>query len=165
MKKLKSSLLALCVLAGGVMAADAAVGPISGDAGLRDNSYYDTLGKDYDVNIQFNTNNPARLVLVVGLPEMSRTLLVSEVRGAVDTDGGGKIDGAQYATIYWGGQTNKNSNFTTFNVDVSGSVGSRANVPSVRMTMKGLGYDVGSGSNNYNGEAILALNFISGGSL
>src|SRR5437870_9854207 len=114
MKKTEATLLTLTLLIAGELVAAAAVGPISGDAGLRDNAYYDTLGKDYDVNIVFNTNNPARLIVVVGLPVLTRRLLTSEVRGAIDTDGAGKIDGAQYATIYWGGQDSKLTDFTTF---------------------------------------------------
>src|SRR5262249_8332894 len=146
--------------AGSAVAGFAVVGPISGDAGMRDNFYYDTLGKDYDLFVQFNTNNPTEVIAVVGLPLMSQREFLEEVRGTVDTDGAGKIDGAHYATIYWDGEGNHKNNFTTFNVDVTGSISSRGSTPFVRMTMKGLGYDVGSAS-NYNGEATLNLNLIS----
>lgn len=142
----------------------AVVGPITGDAGMRDNNYYDTLGKDYDMYVQFNTNNPVQLILVVGLPLLTQAELLSEIRGTVGTDGAGKIDGSHYATIYWDGESNHKNNFTSFNIDVTGSISSRGSVPIVKMNLKGLGYDVGSAS-NYNGEATLKLTFLSSGVL
>jgi len=163
-QKLRSSLLGLCLFAGSSIVGWAAVGPINGDAGMRDNSYYDTLGRDYDMYVQFNTNNPVQLITVVGLPLLTQGELLQEIRGTVDTDGAGKIDGSHYATIYWDGESNHKNNFTTFNVDVSGSITSRGSLPTVRMTLKGVGYDVGSAS-NYNGEAIMTLTFLSSGSL
>jgi len=163
-QRIRISLLALSLLAGNQMAGFAAVGPINGDAGMRDNSYYDTLGKDYDMFVQFNTNNPVQLIAVTGLPLLTQGELLSEIRGAIDTDGSGKIDGSHYATIYWDGESNHKSNFTTFNVDVTGSISSRGTAPTVRMALKGLGYDVSS-SSNYTGEATLNLTFLSSGSL
>src|SRR5437868_6969854 len=164
MKKLNFGVLALSFLMGSAVAGLAVVGPINGDAGLRDNSYFDTLGKDYDLTVQFNTNNPATIIAVTGLPVLSRTTLIQEIRGAIDTDAAGKVDGAHYATIYWDGQDSPKANFTTFHIDVTGSIGSRGSVPFVRLTMKGQGYDVGSAS-NYTADAMLALTFVSNGSL
>src|SRR5579864_7545912 len=82
MKKLKVSLLALSVLAGGSLAALAAAPPIA--------------GTDYFVEVNFTNPVPTSIFYVDGfpLPDTNANLAVQSLGGSILTDGSGRIDGA-----------------------------------------------------------------------
>lgn len=146
MKKLTVSILAIPTMAAGVAAAAA-----------QSSLYFDINAKDYSLNAQFN--NPPNVVSAAGLPTPALTDLEPMLQGAIGTDGSGKIDGVQYARVYFGGAANHTNNYATFIVNVTGSIRTKGTTPSIKMTMKGNGYDMDAQSDRP--DASLTLTFTS----
>ena len=148
MKRLRISIVALLVIAAGVMPATAI------------SFYFDTLAKDYPLDAQWTTS--AGLVSVYDLPTVwTRDPLRSELgAGALASDMAGKISGVEYVSLYFGAPENLTNNYATFAVDVTGSISTKGTDPVVKMTLKGTGYSVDSNGNN-GPRASLKLTFTS----
>ena len=127
-------------------------------AAAQNTPYYDIHALDYPLNAQF-LSNPPKVVSVVGLPSFALTDFEPMLQGAVGTDGTGKIDGVQYARVYFGGGSNHTNNYATFMVDVAGSIRTKGTIPVVKMTLKGNGYDMDAQTDHP--DASLALTFTS----
>ena len=147
MKKLTVSILAPSIVVASVVAAAA-----------QSVSYYDINAMDYTLNAQF-LNKPPTVLSVAGLPTPALTDLEPLLQGAIGTDGSGKIVGVQYARVYFGGASNRNSNYATFIINVTGSIRTKGTAPSVKMNLKGSGYDVDARSGHP--DASLTLTFTS----
>ncbi len=145
MKRLTLSLLAPPILAVGAAAAQSA-------------TYYDINAMDYTLNARF-PNNPPAVVSAAGLPTPALTDLEPLLQGNIGTDGAGKIDGVQYARVYFGGGGNHTNNYATFVIDVAGSIQTKGTIPVVKMSLKGNGYDREAQSDHPN--ASLTLKFTS----
>jgi hypothetical protein len=132
MKKLKISLLALSVLAGGSLVASAAA-PI--------------VGNDYTFDAIFTNPTPTSIFSVDGtpIPDPSSTVTVEEIGpGGVNTDGAGKIDGATTLRI---GFLNASSNLVAVAdmvTTVSGSIVTKGTTPTATINLKGNGSSVDS---------------------
>jgi hypothetical protein len=147
MNDLQVSLLAALALAAGHIQAAAQSVP-----------YYDIHALDYPLNARF-LNNPPKVISVAGLPSPALTDLEPMLQGAIGTDGAGKIDGVQYARVYFGGGSNHTNNYATFVVNVTGQVRTKGTAPSVKLTLKGHGYDMDAQTDHP--DASLSLKFIS----
>jgi len=149
MKKPKAGLLASLALAASVPAAVA-----------QSTTFYDSSALDYSMNAQF-LNNPPSVIAVTSLPTPALIDLEPMLQGAIGTDGSGKVNGVQYARVYFGGLGQRTNNYATFIVNVTGTIRTSGTVPAVKMTMKGGGYDVDAQSDHP--DASLALTFTSSG--
>jgi hypothetical protein len=147
MKKLTISIWAAVIAVVGVAVAAA-----------QSTSYYDPNALDYTLNGRFLPNAP-RVVSVAGVPTLTLTDLEPLGPGAIGVDGSGKIDGVQYARVYFGGTGNHTNNYATFVINVTGSIKSKGTVPTVKMTLKGYGYDFDAQSDHP--DASLKLTFTS----
>ena len=152
MRKIKVSILALSVLVGGVIASSA---------------FYDVTGKDYPLNARF-IGQPTNIVIVSGIPRVAGTDWIfgypgspGEGTGTVYTDGGGKIYGVGYTTLYLAGLATQTNNYIAFIGDVKGSIGTKGSGPVVKMTMKANGYSKASAV--YSAGPVINLNFTSTG--
>jgi hypothetical protein len=113
---------------------------------------------DYTLNGRFLFNAP-RVISVAGVPTMTLTDFEPLAPGAIGVDGAGKIDGVQYARVYFGGTGNHTNNYATFVVNVTGSIQTKGTAPAVKMTLKGNGYDFDAQSDHP--DASLKLTFTS----
>jgi len=147
MKTLTVGILALPIMAAGVGVATAQTVP-----------YYDSSALDYPLNAQF-LSNPPKMLSVEGLPTPALLDLEPLLQGATGTDGSGKINGVQYARVYFGGASNRSNNYATFVINVTGTIRTSGTAPVVKMTMKGHGYDVDAQSDHP--DANLSLTFTS----
>ena len=147
MKKLKAGLLASLALAASLPAALA-----------QSTTFYDSSALDYSMNALFLTNPPS-VISVTGLPTPALIDLEPLLQGAIGTDGSGKINGVQYARVYFGGLGDHTNNYATFIINVTGTIRTSGTVPAVKMTLKGGGYDVDAQSDHP--DASLALTFTS----
>ena len=123
MKKLTVRILAILTLAAGVAAAAA-----------QSSLYFDINAKDYSLNAQFN--NPPSVISAAGLPTPVLTDLEPMLQGAIGTDGSGKIDGVQYARVYFGGAANHTNNYATFVVGVTGSIRTKGTASRTQRAME-----------------------------
>ena len=140
MKKLSVSILVPSIVAAGAVVAAAQNVP-----------YY-----DYPLNVQLT--RPPTVISVAGLPTPTYTLIQPMLQGSIGTDGSGKIDGVQYARVYFPGAGNTN-NYASFVINVSGTVRTIGTAPAVRMTLRGYGYSVDAFGDHPN--ARLSLTFTS----
>jgi hypothetical protein len=147
MKELKVGILTSLALAAGLLAATAQSVP-----------YYDSDALDYSMNAQF-LNNPPSVVSVAGLPTPVLTDLEPMLQGAISTDNSGKIEGVQYAQVYFGGAGNQINNYATFIINVTGTIRTVGTAPVVKMTLKGNGYDADAQTDHP--DASLSLKFTS----
>jgi hypothetical protein len=153
MKELKVGLLASFALAAGLIAAAAQSVP-----------FYDSSALDYPLNGRF-LSNPPKVLVVEGLPTPALLDLEPMLQGAIGTDGSGKIDGVQYARVYFGGASNRSNNYATFVINVTGKIQSGSTAPIVKLTMKGHGYDVDAQSDHPDASLNLTFNSSTGGSI
>jgi hypothetical protein len=155
MKKVKVSLLALSVLAGGSLAtlAAAAAPP---------------AGSDYRVVISWS-NAPAAVppiffVTDAPVPNSNATFSAELLKSTVFNDGSGKIDGAAIYRITFG--ASGSNAVATAAADlvctVTGNITLKNSVPSVTMNIKGNGAAIDSNGNN--GNATMSLTFKGTGS-
>jgi hypothetical protein len=96
---------------------------------------------------------------VAGLPTPVFTDLEPMLQGAIATSGSGKINGVQYARVYFGGLGDHTNNYATFVINVTGTVRTSGTTPAVKMTLKGHGYD--SDALTDHPDASLSLTFTS----
>ena len=148
MKKLNSGIM----LAPLILAAGVAVGIAQSAA------YYDVNAMDYTLNARF-LNSPPRVISVAGLPTPALTDLVPLLQGAVGTDGSGKIDGVQYARVYFGGADDNTNNYATFVINLTGKIRTSGTTPVVQMKLTGQGY--GADVPSDHPDARLTLKFTS----
>jgi hypothetical protein len=146
MKELKVGILTSLALAAGLIASAAQSVP-----------YYDSSALDYPLNVRFIAS--PRVISVAGLPTPTLTVIEPMLQGTIGTDGSGKIDGVQYARVYFGGAGDTNNNYATFVINVTGTVRTKGTAPTVKMTMKGHGYDTDGGTDHP--DASLSLTFTS----
>jgi hypothetical protein len=147
MKESKVGILTSLALAAGLIAAAA-----------QSVTFYDSNALDYPLNAQF-LNTPPNVLSVEGLPTPALLDLEPTLQGAIGTDGSGKITGVQYARVYFGGASNRNNNYATFVINVTGTIRTAGTAPVVKMTLKGHGYDVDAQSDHP--DASLSLMFTS----
>jgi len=81
------------------------------------------------------------------------------LQGTIATDGSGKIDGVQYARVYFPGTSITGSNYATFIINITGTIRTVGTAPVVKITMRGYGYDVDAVSDHP--DASLSLTFTS----
>jgi hypothetical protein len=81
------------------------------------------------------------------------------LQGATSTDGSGKIDGVQYARIYFGGASNRSNDYATFVINVTGTIRTGGTAPVVKLSLKGHGYDFDAQSDHP--DASMSLTFSS----
>lgn len=144
MKKLNSGImLALLILAAGMAVAVA-----------QSAAFYDVNAMDYTLNARF-LSNPPKVISVAGLPTPALTDLVPLLEGAVGTDGSGKIDGVQYARVYFGGASDNPSDYATFVINVTGKIRTSGTTPVVKMRLKGQGYDADGSSDHPDASLVL----------
>jgi hypothetical protein len=146
MKKPTVDILSTLILAAGVVTAGAQSVP-----------YYDSGALDYTLNARFVA--PPKVISVAGLPTPTYTIIQPLLQGTISTDGSGKIDGVQYARVYFAGASDTNNNYATFVINVTGTIRTKGTAPMVKMTMKGNGYNVDGGTDHPN--ASLSLTFTS----
>jgi hypothetical protein len=132
MKKIKVSLLALAVVAGGAIGASAA-------------SSKTTEGDSYGIRLLFPSNAPLSFILVNAVAQGAAALTISNAtfEGVVTTDGSGKIDGAGFERIRYGVLTTNGivpAAISDYNVNVSGKISTKNNLPSVQESLKGTGF-------------------------
>ena len=120
--------------------------------------FYDSSALDYSMNALF-VNSPPTVISVAGLLTPALINLEPMLQGATDTDGTGKIVGVQYARVYFGGASNRSNNYATFVINVTGTISTKGTAPSVKMTLKGHGYDFDAQSDHP--DASLTLTFAS----
>ncbi len=174
MKSLKISLLALSVLAGGIMVANAA-------------SKTD-VGQTLQVLVKFATNaGPSFIEVEDEVPANPKALSTNGTANVyVNTDGAGKLEGAGWIRIEYKtlvitpGSTNTPSvtNFITtsysdYITDITGKLSTKNDAPSAQMTLKGQGYITAVNPTNWSGgisqkaasatESKLNLKFTSSG--
>ncbi len=147
MKALKPGISTSVILAASLMAASA-----------QTTSFYDSSALDYSMNAQFLTRPPT-VISIGGLPTPALVDLEPMLQGATDTDGTGKILGVQYAHVFFGGASNRSNNYATFVVSITGTINTKGSTPSVKMTLKGHGYDFDAQSDHP--DASLTLTFTS----
>ena len=150
MKKLTLGILAPAILAVGVVAATA-----------QSVAYYDSNALDYSMNARF-LNNPPRVVSVGGLPTPALLDLEPLLQGAIATDGSGKIDGVQYARVYFGGASDRTNDYATFVINVTGTIRTSGTDPVVKMKLKGDGYDVDAQTDHPDASLNLTFNSTNG---
>jgi hypothetical protein len=150
MKELKVGLLASFALAAALVAASAQSVP-----------FYDSSALDYPLNAQF-LNHPPSVLSVEGLPTPALLSLEPMLQGATGTDGSGKIDGVQYARVYFGGASNRSNNYATFVINLKGTIRTSGTAPVVKMTLKGHGYDVDAQSDHPDANLNLTFTSTSG---
>jgi hypothetical protein len=150
MKQVTLSILAPAILAVGVAAAAA-----------QSAAYYDSNALDYSMNALF-LNTPPRVISVAGLPTPALLDLEPLLQGAIGTDGSGKIDGVQYARVYFGGAGDHTNNYATFVINVTGTIRTSGTAPVVKMTLKGNGYDVDAQTDHPNASLTLKFNSTEG---
>jgi hypothetical protein len=147
MKKLNAKILFPLLMAAGLVAAAA-----------QSVTYYDSSALDYPLNGLFP--NPPKVLSVEGLPTPAIMDLEPLLQGAIGTDGTGKIDGVQYARVYFGGATSRSNNYATFIINVTGTIRTGSGTaPVVKMTLKGHGYDFDAQGDHP--DASLSLTFTS----
>jgi hypothetical protein len=129
-----------------------------GPAGAQTSTFYDSNGLDYSMNAVF-PNNPPLVSSVTGLPTPSLLDLEPMLQGFITTDGSGKINGVQYARVYFGGLGDHTNNYATFVINVTGSIRTSGTVPAVKLKLQGGGYDMDAQSDHP--DASLALTFTS----
>lgn len=127
MKKLKISLLALSVVAGGITVASAAT----------------EINRSYTFSV--NSTNIARIWYVYGIPVPVTGFPSIQDGTSVDVDASGKIIGSGFIRVDF--NTN-NAPYAGYTVDVKGKMKTKGNKASVSMTAKGPG-----GLVNGNGTA------------
>src|SRR5262249_34591490 len=137
MKKLKVSLLALSVLAGGSLATLAAPAP--------------NTGSDYRVFVSWtNAPTPPPPIFYITdapVPDSNATFTAELLRSSVFNDGSGKIDGAAIYRLGFGTSgvsTNTNAVPVTgaaadIVCDVTGNITLKGSVPTVTLNIKGNG--------------------------
>src|SRR5713101_864710 len=140
MKKIKVSLLALAVVAGGGIGASAAS---------------TSEGVTFKADIRFPTNAPLHYIDVFEAPLGAVSLAISNANftGLVDTDdGSGKIEGAGFTRLLFApyvivintnapGSTNRlASGVGDYNVSVTGKISTKNGLPAVQESLKGNGY-------------------------
>jgi hypothetical protein len=150
MKDLKITFFTALAIAAGLIAAAAQTVP-----------YYDSNALDYPLNGQF-LSNPPKVLSVEGLPTPALLDLQPLLQGAVGTDGSGKIDGVQYARVYFGGASNRSNNYATFVINVTGTIRTGGTAPVVKMTLKGRGYDVDGQSDHPDASINLTFSSTNG---
>jgi hypothetical protein len=146
MKRIKISILAVLVASAGLGSAAAqGTGP-----------YYNVGAMEYPLHERLISQQ--RFAYTAGLPALTSIDLES-LSGAVATDGSGRIAGLVYARIYFGGLTNRVTDYGAFTITVTGKISNRGTNPLVKVTMNGKGYDFDGLSNHPN--ASLNLKFVS----
>ena len=148
MKKIKVSLLALAVLAGGAIGASAAASS--------------SQGSTFEVDIRMPSNAPISFVSVSDVAYGAAALAISNANfvGVVDTDGSGKIQGSGFTRLLFapyvivistnGGVTNvlrTGTGVGDYNTTVSGKISTKNNLPNVQESVKGTGYSSARGTN------------------
>jgi len=139
MKKIKVSLLALAVVAGGAIGASAAS---------------TSEGVTFQAAIRFASNAPLSFISVsdVALGAVSLAISNANFAGVVDTDASGKIEGSGFTRLLFApyiivintnapASTNRlASGVGDYNTTVTGKVSTKNNLPNVQETVKGTGY-------------------------
>ena len=120
--------------------------------------YYDSNALDYPLNARF-LSNPPKVISVSGLPTPALIDLEPMLQGAIGTDGSGKIDGVQYARVYFGGAGSHTNNYATFVINVTGTDPHQRHRAGGEIELKGHGYDV-DGQTDHP-DASLSLKFTS----
>jgi hypothetical protein len=127
MKKVKISLLALSILAGGSLAASAAASPVTYGA--------------YILDLGFTNLEVWSIEGAISSPSGSTTFPIIENNTFAETDGSGKITGGGDLTISW---NSNNVPESILFVDISGKISSTTAkpTPAVTLQIKGSGFTI-----------------------